>query len=97
MTVYAARQRKPEENFFATIRTASGGSAMEHVRTNLGRKVAYAMIAKHWDGDGKIESFRDERQATYDDRQAIAQGSDGILRKNIWAGCSSHYESMAGA
>lgn len=93
--MYALKQRKPEENFFASIRTASGGSCWEHVRTNLGRKVAYAMIAKHWDGEGKIESFRDQRQATSYDRAGLEQGSDGILRKNIWAGHSTRNESFA--
>lgn len=83
--MYAIKARVPEENYFAFVRTANGGSAWEHVRTNRGRKVAYAMIAKHWEGEGKIESFRDQRSATDEDR-ANARQSDGILRRNIWAG-----------
>lgn len=83
--MYAAKTRRLEEDFFATIRTASGGAAWEHVRTNLGRKVAYAMMAKHWEGEGKIEHFRDTRTATAEDRNG-ARDSDGVLRNNIWAG-----------
>lgn len=86
MTVYALRQRRPEQDFFATITTENGGSAWEHVRTNLGPKVAYAMIAKHWDGFGKITEFRYDRRATAEDR-SWARESDGTLRENIWAGC----------
>ncbi len=85
MTVYAARQRRPEQDFFATITTTNGGVAWEHVRTNLGPKVAYAMIAKHWDGHGKITDFRHDHRATREDKEA-ARDSDGILRENIWAG-----------
>lgn len=83
--MYAAKSRTPDQNYFATIRTASGGSSYAHVRTNLGRKVAYAMIARHWGDDGKIEHFRDETNMTRDDRDVLAQGSDGVLRVNIWA------------
>ena len=96
MPSYGYKTRKPDENFFASIRTVNGGSAWEHVRTNLGRKVAYAMIAKHWDGEGKIEDFRDQRQATSYDREGLAQGSDGVLRVNIWAGYSTRNESFGG-
>ena len=74
-------KRIPQRNYFADIRTISGGSCWEHVRTTLGRKTAYAMIAKHWEGEGKIESFRDDDTATPLDLQGIAEGSDGALRK----------------
>lgn len=97
MTVYAAKSRAPEQNYFASIRTASGGSAWEHVRTNLGRKVAYAMIAKHWGDDGKIESFRDENQMIGYDREGLSQGSDGVLRTNVWAGCGGNESRWYGA
>lgn len=94
MTVYAARTRRPEENYFADIRTVTGGACWEHVRTNLGRKVAYAMIAKFWDGAGTIEHFRDETQITPYDKEGLAQGSDGVLRHNVWAGYSTSNESF---
>lgn len=94
MTIYAARTRAPEANYFATIRFPNGGSKWEHVRTNLGRKVAYAMIAKHYGDGARIEDFRDEAQATEYDREGLAQGSDGILRINVWAGYSSRAESF---
>ena len=74
-------KRIPQRNYFADIRTISGGYCWEHVRTNLGRKTAYAMIAKHWEGEGKIESFRDDDTATPDDLRGVAEGSDGALRK----------------
>lgn len=97
MPSYGYASRKREENFFASIRTNSGGSAWEHVRTNLGRRVAYAMIAKHWAGEGRIEHFRDDHTATAYDREGIEQGSDGILRTNPYAGYSTFYERQAGA
>lgn len=92
MTSYGIKLRRKEENFFADIRTEDGAVAWEHVRTNLGRNVAYGMIARHWADDGKIEGFRDQYQATSRDEDGIAQGSDGILRKNVWAGYSTAAE-----
>lgn len=96
MPAYGYRQRRPEENFFADIRYPNGASSWEHVRTNLGRKVAFAMISKHHDGHGKIVAFRDESQMTSYDREGLEQGSDGVLRKNVWAGLSAN-ESYWGA
>lgn len=97
MTIYAARTRRPEQDYFADIRFSNGATGWEHVRTNLGRKVAYAMIAKHYGDYAKIESFRDENTATDYDREGLVQGSDGVLRVNVWAGYSSAGESYATA
>lgn len=74
--MYGMREHRPARDYFATIRTPTGGSQWQHVRTNLGRKVAYAMIAKIYaDLDGyTIASFRDEAQATAYDREGLAQG-----------------------
>lgn len=74
-------KRIPPRNYFASIRHFNGGSSWAHVRTHFGRKVAYAMIAKHIEGDGKIESFRDDETADHYDHQGLAEGSDGTLRK----------------
>lgn len=95
--MFTAKNRLTEENFFATIRTTSGGSVWEHVRTNRGRASAYAMIAKHWGEEGKIENFRDVNTMNAEDREGLSQGSDGVLRVNIWAGCSSTNESYSTA
>ena len=93
MTVYAARTRAPEKNYFADVVSTNGGSSWVHVRTNLGGKIAYAMIAKHYDGYGKIVAFRNEDHATaYDREQVIA--SDGKLHTNIWAGYSTRNECL---
>lgn len=75
--MYGMREHRPARNYFATIRTPNGGSQWEHVRTNLGRKVAYAMVAKSLaDHDGyTIADFRDETQATAYDREGLAQGA----------------------
>ena len=70
--MYGMTQYKPKKNYFADIRSPSGGSRWTYIRTNLGRKVAYAMIAKENTGD-QIESFRDELEATEFDRKALAQ------------------------
>lgn len=78
MTVYGYRHI-PQRHYFADVRYASGATSWAHVRTNLGRKAAYAMIAKHFEGC-KIERFRDEDFATAYDREGLAQGSDGALR-----------------
>jgi hypothetical protein len=86
MPVYGYQTRKPEANYFADIRLPDGATKWEHVKTNLGRKVAYAMIAKHYDGFGKIVAFRDETQMTPHDKEGLEQGSDGKLHTNIWAG-----------
>ena len=94
--MYGMMQHNPQRNYFATIRSIDGASKWEHVRTNMGRKVAYAMIAKHYDGLGKIEQFRDEQTMTSYDREQ-AQGSDGMLHVNIWAGYSSANESYSTA
>lgn len=72
-------------DYCATIRTASGGSAWEYIRISLGAKVAYAMIAKHWEGEGKIESFRHGETLTAYDAAGIAQGNPGLIT-NVWAG-----------
>ena len=95
MPVYGYATRKREQDFCATIRHADGASQWAHVRTNLGRKVAYAMLARHFVGC-KIESFRDEDQMDAYDRQGAAD-SDGCLRYNHDFGSSSFYESQAGA
>jgi hypothetical protein len=81
--MYGMKEHIPARNYFATIATPTGGAMWEHIRTNLGRKVAYAMLAKHYAGfDGyTIASFRDETQATHHDLAGLAQGSDGVLRK----------------
>lgn len=96
MTVYGYKTRRPDENYFATIVASDGSQYFTHLRTNLGTKVAYAMIAKHYAGD-KIASFRHGETITSYDRQALDQGSDGVLRTNIWAGYSSHGESYSTA
>jgi hypothetical protein len=83
--MYGMNRHIPQSNYFANIRHPDGCFQWAHVRTNLGRKVAYAMIAKHFDGC-KIESFRDDRTADAYDREGLAQGSDGILRTNLMAG-----------
>lgn len=49
MTVYGYRHI-PQRHYFADVRYASGATSWAHVRTNLGRKAAYAMIAKHFEG-----------------------------------------------
>lgn len=77
--MYGMNQHRPARDYFASIVTPTGGAMWEHVRTNLGPKVAYAMIAKHHEGS-KIVSFRTEKQATAYDLEGLAQGSDGILR-----------------
>lgn len=73
--MYGMREHRPARNYFASIRTPTGGSMWEHVRTNLGRKVAYAMVAKRFAGlDGyAIADFRDEAQATAHDHAGLAQ------------------------
>lgn len=96
MTVYGYRTRTPEKNYFADIRHPGGAAQWAHVRTNMGRKVAYAMIAKHFEGC-KIEAFRDEAKMTAFDREGLAQGSDGHLVTNHWARYSSQGESYATA
>jgi hypothetical protein len=70
--MYGMTQYKPQKYYFADIRSLSGGARWTYVRTNLGRKVAYSMIAKESTGD-QIESFRDELEATNFDRKALAQ------------------------
>lgn len=80
--MYGMKEHRPLRDYFASIVTPTGATMWEHVRTNLGRKVAYAMIAKHHEGHGVIAGFRDDTQATAYDREALAQGSDGILRRN---------------
>lgn len=95
MPIYGYKSRAPELNYFADVRSESGGLFWEHIRTNLGRKVAYAMIAKHH-SDCKIVSFRDDSQATEYDRQGL-ESSDGVLLINIWAGYCTAGESYATA
>lgn len=92
--MYGMMQHRPTRDYFATIRFPNGASKWEHVRTNLGRTVAYAMIAKHYGDDGQIEHFRDEITMNDYDREGLEQGSDGVLRVNIWAGYSSRNESF---
>lgn len=84
MPSYGYQTRKPEQSYCASIRHTDGSSQWTHVRTNLGRKTAFAMIARHFEGS-KIEDFRDEAQMTSYDRDQ-AQQDDGMLRKNLWAG-----------
>lgn len=79
--MYGMKEHRPLRDYFADIVTPTGATIWEHVRTNLGRNVAYAMIAKHHAGN-TIQSFRDQDQATYYDLEGLAQGSDGILRIN---------------
>lgn len=95
MSVYGYATRKSEVSFCATIRHADGASQWAHVRTNLGRSVAYAMIAKHFDGC-KVEDFRDENRMTAYDREQAAD-DNGILPRNSNFGYSSFYEQQAGA
>jgi hypothetical protein len=95
--MYGMNKHTPQRNYFATIRTTDGCSCWEHVRTNLGRKVAYAMIAKHWKGEGKIENFRDDDTATDYDREGLERGSEGVLRKPTFrlTGGESRYYSLS--
>lgn len=78
MTVYGYRSI-PQRHYFADIRHANGATSWAHVRTNLGRKAAYAMIARHYEGC-RIACFRDQDAATPYDLEGLAQGSDGALR-----------------
>jgi len=82
--MYGMNRHIPQRNYFADI-VSPEGSSWAHVRTNLGRKVAYAILAKHYEG-AQIKNFRDEQSATQYDRDALAQGSDGLLRRNPMAG-----------
>lgn len=71
-SIYGMTPHNPQKNYFADIRHPCGGSSWTHIRTNLGRKTAFAMIAKQYSGC-KIEGFRDDVAATKFDRQALAQ------------------------
>lgn len=93
--MYGMNQHRPQKDYCATIRHADGASQWAHVRTNMGRKVAYAMIARHFE-DCKVESFRDENQMDSYDRQGVGQ-SDGHLVTNPWAGYGTSGESYASA
>lgn len=72
-------------DYCATIRTNSGGSVWEYIRVSFGDKAAYASIARHWEGEGKITSFRHGDSLTAYDREGIAQGNPGLIT-NVWAG-----------
>lgn len=93
--MYGMNQHRPLKDYCATILHSDGASQWTHVRTNMGRKVAYAMIAKHFEGC-KVESFRDEAQMDAYDRQG-ASDSDGCLHRNAWAGYGTSGESYASA
>lgn len=95
MPTYGYAPRKREQDYCASIRHPDGASQWAHVRTNLGRKAAYAMIARHFAGC-KVENFRDETQMTTYDREQAAD-SDGCLVRNPWADDGSFYERQAGA
>lgn len=97
MTVYALRTRTPEQNYFADIRFPNGATQWVHLRTNLGRKIAYAIIAKHYAGEARIVALRDENTMNAHDREGLDQGSDGNLITNMWAGYSTYGESYASA
>lgn len=73
--MYGMKEHRPARNYFATIRSPSGNLRWDYVRTNLGCKTAYAIIAKRIaDLDGyKIIDFRDQTQATDHDRAGLAQ------------------------
>ena len=88
--MYGMNTKTPARDYFASmINIKSGGSFWTHVRTNLGRKAAYAMIAKHYDKSVKIHDFRDDTQMLFCDRQGLEQGSDGVLRRgHPLSGCS---------
>lgn len=70
--MYGMNQHIPQRNYFADIVWPCGGSQWAHVRTNMGRKVAFAMINKTYAG-ATIKNFRDERTITPFDREALAQ------------------------
>ena len=80
--MYGMNTKIPSRDYFACMRSIkSTGAFWTHVRTNLGRKAAYAMIAKHYDGSAKIHDFRDDTQMLLCDRQGLDQGSEGVLRR----------------
>ncbi len=80
--MYGMNTKSPARDYFASMKSInSGGAFWTHVRTNLGRKTAYAMIAKHYEGSAKIDDFRDDNQMLFCDRQGLDQGSDGVLRR----------------
>lgn len=93
--MYGMNQHRPNRDYCATIRHADGATQWAHVRTNMGRSVAYAMVAKHFNGC-TVVNFRDETKFDAYDRQGVAQ-SDGILPVNVWAGSGNFYERQAGA
>lgn len=93
--MYGMMQHRPQKDYCASIRHADGASQWAHVRTNLGRKVAFSMMARHFTG-AVIVDFRDETRFDQYDRQGVAD-SDGVLVTNPDAGYSSFYEQQAGA
>jgi hypothetical protein len=94
-TMYGMNQHRPNRDYCATIRHSDGASQWAHVRTNMGRSVAYGMMARHFAGL-KIEQFRDESKFDAYDRQGVSD-SDGILRHNPNYGYGTFYEQQAGA
>lgn len=86
MTVYGYTTRKPEVDYCATVRLSDGCSKFEYFRTNLGPRVAYGMLAKHYaDVPGaKFELRYGDRLTDYD-KEGIAQGNPGLF-VNVWAG-----------
>lgn len=84
MPSYGLKQVKYVD-YVAMIRTNSGNSAVEHIRVSFGAKAAYASIAKHWEGEGKIQYFHSHDQMTAFDRDVVAQNNPGLVT-NIWHG-----------
>ena len=95
MATYGYATRKREQDYCATIRHPDGASQWAHVRTNMGRKVAYGMMAKHFEGC-KVESLRGEDQMDAYDRVQAAD-SNGHLPRNPDYGYGTFNEQQAGA
>lgn len=93
--MYGMRQHRPNKDYCATIVHVDGASQWAHVRTNLGGKVAYAMMAKHFAGC-TVSNFRNATKFDAYDLMGVAD-SDGVLRVNPWAGSGNFYEQQAGA
>lgn len=72
-------------DYCATIVSASGSTQWVYIRESIGAKASFAKIAKHFDGVGKVTSFRHGDRLMAYDHAGIEQGNPGLVT-NIWFG-----------